>query len=86
MQGTNKIEQTFNKRPIYVLKGFLGKKSYIRLKNDYSYRGILETVDPQMNMTLKQAIEYKKDEETVNFGTVLIRGNNVLFVSLEDVQ
>jgi small nuclear ribonucleoprotein (snRNP)-like protein len=78
-----KEEEILNKRPANVLRSFLGKKACVRLKNDFSYKGQLENIDPQMNMILKQTVEYRKDEETINFGTVLIRGNNVLFISLD---
>jgi|YelNatPaOPRAMG01_1025707.scaffolds.fasta_scaffold51952_1 small nuclear ribonucleoprotein len=78
-----KVGQVINRRPMNVLRSFLGKRTCVRLKNDCAYKGLLETIDAQMNMILREAVEYKKDEETANFGTVLIRGNNVLFIYLD---
>ncbi|MHA1584549.1 MAG: LSM domain-containing protein [Promethearchaeota archaeon] len=59
----------------------------IRLYNTYM-KGILESFDQYSNLILKEAIEYKKDEETGALNEierynspVLIRGDSIITIS-----
>ncbi|MGQ9478981.1 MAG: LSM domain-containing protein [Thermoproteota archaeon] len=75
------VEEAVNKRPLTFLRSLVGKKVFIRLKNDHSiYRGNLLNVDAQMNLIIDKTIEYEGDKEAVNFNLVLIRGSNILFI------
>lgn len=75
------VGETVNKRPLNVLRSMVGKKVFLRLKNDHSvYRGMLLNVDTQMNLITSGTIEYERDREAVNFNLVLVRGSNILFV------
>ena len=75
------VDETVNKRPLNVLRSMVGKKVFLRLKNDHSvYRGMLLNVDTQMNLIMGGTMEYEGDREAVNFNLVLVRGSNILFV------
>lgn len=75
------VGEVVNKRPLNVLRSMVGKKVFIRLKNDHSvYRGMLLKVDAQMNLVMSGTMEYEGDKETVNFNLVLVRGSSILFV------
>lgn len=53
----------------------------LRLRNKKTIRGNLQDFDIHMNLTLKDA-EDISDDETIQIGTVLLRGDNILAVSL----
>ncbi len=53
----------------------------IRLRNTTTIQGILKDFDIHMNLTLDDA-EDISDEKSVKLGTVLIRGDNILAVSI----
>ncbi len=71
------------KRPLAVLQKAINKKASIRLKNDIEYRGKVSNVDPFMNVILTDAEEFENGRITANYGKVVIRGDNVLYVRLE---
>ena len=56
----------------------------MRLKNDIEYRGKMSNVDPYMNLILVDAEEYENGKISANYGKVVIRGNNVLYIRIED--
>ena len=55
----------------------------LRLRNKKTIRGNLQDFDVHMNLTLKDA-EDISDDKAVNLGTVLLRGDNILAVSLPE--
>ena len=57
----------------------------LRLRNKKTIRGNLQDFDVHMNLTLKDA-EDISDDKAVNLGTVLLRGDNILAVSLPEDQ
>jgi small nuclear ribonucleoprotein len=55
----------------------------VRLKNEIEYRGKMNNVDSYMNLILLDAEEFNGSDQIANYGKVVIRGNNVLFIRLE---
>ena len=55
----------------------------MRLKNEVEYRGRMSNVDTYMNLILIDAEEFNGTDVIANYGKVVIRGNNVLFIRLE---
>lgn len=55
----------------------------LRLRNKKTIQGNLQDFDIHMNLTLKDA-EDISDDKAVNLGTVLLRGDNILAVSLPE--
>ncbi len=53
----------------------------LRLRNTKTIKGILKQFDIHMNLTLEDA-EDISDEKSEKLGTVLIRGDNILAVSM----
>lgn len=70
------------KRPLVILQKSLNKHVVVRLKNDVEYRGKMSNVDSYMNLILEDAEEFNKNTHIANYGMVVIRGNNVLFIKL----
>ena len=57
----------------------------LRLRNTKTIQGILKDFDIHMNLTL-DAAEDISDEKHVNLGKILLRGDNVLVVSLPEEE
>jgi len=53
----------------------------LRMRNSKTVQGILKDFDIHMNLTLEDA-EDISDEKPEKLGTVLIRGDNILSVSM----
>jgi len=47
------------------------------------YRGRMNNVDSYMNLILLDAEEFNGANPVANYGKVVIRGNNVLFIKIE---
>ncbi len=72
------------KRPLNALQKAINKEVSVRLKMDLEYRGKMTNVDPYMNLILQDATEYNGGNPSANYGRVVIRGNNVLFIKISD--
>jgi len=57
----------------------------LRLRNNKSVRGSLLDFDIHMNLTLNDA-EDISDDKVVKLGKILLRGDNILAVSLPDEE
>lgn len=55
----------------------------MRLKSEIEYKGRMNNVDSYMNLILTDAEEFDGADVLANYGKVVIRGNNVLFIKLE---
>ncbi|MCD6557670.1 MAG: small nuclear ribonucleoprotein [Candidatus Aenigmarchaeota archaeon] len=69
-------------RPIDVLNEAKGKRVIVKLKNGEEISGVLQALDLHLNMWLNDA-EQVGEEKKVKYGTVLVRGDNILLVSPE---
>jgi small nuclear ribonucleoprotein len=54
----------------------------IKLKDQRIFRGRLTRCDVYMNLTLSDAEEVEEDQIKAKYGSVLIRGNNILWIQL----
>ena len=57
----------------------------LRLRNNKTIRGNLQDFDIHMNLTLDDA-EDISDNKTTKLGKILLRGDNILAVSLPDEE
>ncbi|MCH8996104.1 MAG: U6 snRNA-associated Sm-like protein LSm6 [Nitrosopumilus sp.] len=78
------MSQTSSKRPLTTLQKNTKKSVIVRLKNDVQYKGMMENVDSYMNLIMTNAEEIKDGKVIANYGRVIVRGNNVLFIKLEN--
>ena len=78
------MSQTSSKRPLTTLQKNTKKSVIVRLKNDVQYKGKMDNVDSYMNLIMTNAEELKDDKVIANYGRVIVRGNNVLFIKLEN--
>ena len=78
------MSQTIAKRPLTTLQKNTKKNVIVRLKNDIEYKGKMINVDSYMNLIMTDAEELKDGKAVEKFGRVILRGNNVLFIKLEN--
>ncbi|HEY9247283.1 MAG TPA: LSm family protein [Candidatus Methanoperedens sp.] len=67
-------------RPLDILNNALSKSVLIRLKGAREFRGELQGYDMHMNLVLANAEEIKENESK-KLGTVVVRGDNIVFIS-----
>jgi small nuclear ribonucleoprotein len=72
-----------SKKPLNVLVKQLNSHVTIRLKNGITYKGSMRRCDGHMNIILEGAKECKGDQLIANYGSVLVRGNNILYIAVE---
>jgi small nuclear ribonucleoprotein (snRNP)-like protein len=72
-----------SKKPLNVLIKKLHGNIEVVLKNGSEYKGKMIKCDGHMNILLEGATEFKDDQMFANYGNVLLRGNNVLYIVIE---
>ncbi len=80
----NTVSETTSKRPLTMLQKHTKKNVIVRLKNDVEYKGKMDNVDSYMNLIMTNTEEINNGKSVGKFGQVIVRGNNVLFIKLED--
>ncbi len=78
------VSQTISQRPLTTLQKNVKKTVIVRLKNEVEYKGKMKNVDSYMNLIMADAEELNDGKTVGKFGRVILRGNNVLFIKLED--
>ena len=78
------MSETIAKRPLTTLQKNTKKSVIVRLKNDVEYKGKIVNVDSYMNLIMSDAEELNDGKTVEKYGRVILRGNNVLFIKLED--
>ena len=79
------MSQQQPKRPLTLLQKAINRKVAVRLKSEYEYKGKMSNVDSYMNLILIDAEEFSGSTHIANYGKVVIRGNNVLFIKKNDI-
>jgi small nuclear ribonucleoprotein len=71
--------------PLKSLKTATNKVVLVKLKNGSEYIGRLEQSDGTMNLVLRDCVELKEgtSDPVAKYGRVLIRGSNILFISVD---
>ena len=69
-----------NERPIDALDKAKGKRVYIKLKNGEEITGTLRALDLHLNLWVDEA-EVKQNDSVKKLGTLLIRGDTILYAS-----
>jgi small nuclear ribonucleoprotein len=69
------------KRPFDVLNGSLGGSVLLKLKGGVEVRGTMASYDVHMNIVLENAEQLENGEVKRKLGTMLVRGDNIVFIS-----
>lgn len=80
------VSQAKMDSPIKVLRSSIAKNALVKVKSGSTYIGRLVMVDSTMNVVLSECREVSwssGDPEVVaNYGTVLIRGSQIVYVAV----
>jgi small nuclear ribonucleoprotein len=71
-----------SKKPLNVLIKEMNAHISVMLKNGGEYKGKMIKCDGHMNILLEGATESKDEQLVANYGNVLLRGNNILYIAL----
>jgi small nuclear ribonucleoprotein len=69
------------KRPFDILNSSLNNTVVVGLKGGTEMRGIMVSYDVHMNIVLEKAEQLKDGEVKRGIGTVLLRGDSVIYIS-----
>ena len=72
-----------SKKPLNVLVKQLNAHISVLLKNGCEYKGKMIKCDGHMNILLEGATECRNDQLITNYGNILLRGNNILYIMLD---
>ncbi len=70
-----------DKRPFDVLNASLHNTVVVGLKGGTEMRGTMVSYDVHMNLVLEKAEQLKDGEVKRGIGTVLLRGDSVVYIS-----
>ena len=84
-QKSNRIEKTKKDDPLDILEKAVGRTVLVRLRNGLDYVGILEMVNKDMDIVLRDCVELDKytSQPVRRYGRLVVRGNNVEFVDVD---
>ncbi|BFY98416.1 unnamed protein product [Candidula unifasciata] len=69
--------------PSEFLNQIRGRPVMVKLNSGVDYRGVLSCLDGYMNIALEQTEEYVNGQLKNKYGDAFIRGNNVLYISIQ---
>jgi len=72
-----------SKKPLNVLTKQLNAHLSVTLKNGVEYSGRMVRCDGYMNILLDGASEHVNDHLAAKYGSILVRGNNILYITIE---
>jgi len=65
-----------------ILEESLGKFVLVRLRGGRKLRGRLKGFDQHLNLVLEETEDITNAEKTRKIGTIILRGDNVVIISL----
>lgn len=69
-------------KPLKILHASLNNRVIVELRGGRGYHGTLDGYDvPHMNLVLKNADEIINGETNTKHNTVIVRGDNIIYVS-----
>ncbi len=66
---------------VKILSDSVGKVVLIKMKGGKSIRGMLKGYDQHMNLLLENSQELFENGNSVDLGTIVVRGDNVVMIS-----
>ncbi len=65
-----------------LLNEFINKPILIKLRNNHTIKGTLQTFDDRMNLVLEKSDDIISENEVENLGKIILRGDNILIIAV----
>jgi len=65
-----------------LLNEFINKPILIKLRNNHTIKGTLQTFDDRMNLVLEKSDDIISENEVENLGKIILRGDNILIIAI----
>jgi len=67
---------------VKLLNEFINKPILIKLRNNHTIKGTLQTFDDRMNLVLEKSEDILSENEVENLGKIILRGDNILIIAV----
>jgi len=67
---------------VKLLNEFINKPILIKLRNNHTIKGNLQTFDDRMNLVLENSKDILSENEVENLGKIILRGDNILIIAV----
>jgi small nuclear ribonucleoprotein len=67
---------------VKLLNEFINKPILIKLRNNHTIKGNLQTFDDRMNLVLENSKDILSENEVENLGKIILRGDNILIIAI----
>ncbi len=67
---------------VNLLNEFINKPILIKLRNNHTIKGTLQTFDDRMNLVLEKSEDIISEKEVENLGKIILRGDNILIIAV----
>jgi len=67
---------------VKLLNEFINKSILVKLRNNHTIRGNLQTFDDHMNLVLEKSEDITSENEVESLGKIILRGDNILMIAV----
>ena len=65
-----------------LLNEFINKPILVKLRNNHTVRGNLQTFDDHMNLVLEKSEDITSENEVESLGKIILRGDNIFMIAV----
>ena len=65
-----------------LLNEFINKPILVKLRNNHTIRGNLQTFDDHMNLVLEKSEDIISENEIESIGKIILRGDNIFMIAV----
>ncbi len=65
-----------------LLNEFINKPILVKLRNNHTIRGTLQTFDDHMNLVLEKSEDIISENDVESLGKIILRGDNIFIIAV----
>jgi len=65
-----------------LLNEFINKPILVKLRNNHTIKGTLQTFDDHMNLVLEKSEDIISENEVDSLGKIIVRGDNIFMIAV----
>jgi len=65
-----------------LLNEFINKPILVKLRNNHTIKGTLQTFDDHMNLVLEKSEDIISENEVESLGKIILRGDNIFMIAV----